>query len=164
VSDFPRSLKLVTIWLLIGLAVFLAVRAWQAQQMRPRIEVDGHTIEIRRGADGHYHWPGSVNGQRVDFLIDTGATTTTVPQALADELGLPSHGRVQGRTANGVVVGMLTRADVVLDGGVRLSQLRLVALPALGAPLLGMNVLSRLQWRQAGDRLVIDARMPSAAP
>jgi predicted aspartyl protease len=30
-------------------------------------------------------------------------------------------------------------------------------LPNLGAPLLGMNVMSRLRWRQQGDRLIIEA-------
>lgn len=162
-SELPRTLKLATVWLLIGVAVLLGVLAFESRQSRTRIEVSGGTIEIRRGPDGHYHWPGTVNGRRVDFLIDTGATTTTVPQSLADALDLPALGRVQGSTANGNVTGTLTRADLVLQGGVTLSNLRLVALPALQAPLLGMNVLGRLQWRQNGDRLIIDTRTPQSA-
>lgn len=159
-SDFPRALKLATVWLLIGVAVFLGVRAFEQQQARARIEVSGRTIELRRSLDGHYHWPGTINGRRVEFLIDTGATTTTVPQALADALDLPALGRVQGTTANGPVSGTLTRADIALEGGVAITNLRLIALPALQAPLLGMNVLGRLQWRQSGDRLIIDAGAP----
>jgi aspartyl protease family protein len=162
-NEFPRTLKIATVWLVIGVAVFLGVRAFEAQQSRTRIEVSGNTIELRRGPDGHYHWPGTVNGRKVDFLIDTGATTTTVPQSLADALDLPSLGRVQGSTANGPVTGTLTRADISLEGGIALSNLRLIALPALGAPLLGMNVLGRLHWRQSGDRLIIDARPPQPA-
>ena len=161
-NDFPRTLKLATVWMLIGIAVFLGVSAWQANESRARIEVSGQTIEIRRSPDGHYHWPGTVNGRQVDFLIDTGATTTTLPQSLADALELPSLGRVQGSTANGPVTGTLTRADVTLEGGVSLTNLRLMALPALSAPLLGMNVLSRLQWRQSGDRLIIESAAPKA--
>lgn len=159
-SELSRTFKLATVWLLIGVGVFITVLLLQSRESRTRVSLatDG-AIEIRRGADGHYHWPGSVNGRRVDFLIDTGATTTTVPQSLADALDLPSLGKVQGSTANGTVVGTLTRADVVLEGGVRIDNLRLVALPQLsGAPLLGMNVLSRLSWRQQGDRLVIEPR------
>ena len=166
-NELPRALKRVTVWLLIGLAIFLATRGWQSHQARTRIEFADGLIEIRRSTDGHYHWPGTVNGRRVDFLIDTGATTTTVPQSLADALALPALGRVQGSTANGIVSGTLTRADVVLEGGVRLANLRLIALPALdGAPLLGMNVLSKLQWRQSDDRLIIESRPQagSAAP
>jgi aspartyl protease family protein len=164
VSEFPRGLKLTTIWLLIGTAVFLGVRAFEQQQARTRIEVSGRTIELRRAPDGHYHWPGAINGRKVDFLIDTGATTTTLPQSLADALELPALGRVHGTTANGPVSGTLTRADVTLEGGVAVSNLRLIALPALQAPLLGMNVLGRLQWRQSGDRLIIDAgATPSGA-
>ena len=130
-NEFPRTLKIATVWLVIGVAVFLGVRAFEAQQSRTRIEVSGDTIELRRGPDGHYHWPGTVNGRKVDFLIDTGATTTTVPQSLADALDLPSLGRVQGSTANGPVTGTLTRADISLEGGIALSNLRLIALPAL---------------------------------
>lgn len=161
-QDFPRTLKLATVWLLIGVAVFLGVRAWQARELASRIEVSGQTIELRRGPDGHYHWPGTINGRRVDFLVDTGATTTTVPQSLADALDLPALGRVRGSTANGPVTGTLTRADVSLDGGVALSNLTLMALPALSAPLLGMNVLSRLHWRHSGDRLIIETAAPAS--
>ena len=34
--------------------------------------------------------------------------------------------------------------------------MRIVALPALGSPLLGMDVLGKLQWRQSDGVLSID--------
>ena len=37
-----------------------------------------------------------------EALVDTGATWTTVPRSLADELELPSIGQVTGRTAGGL--------------------------------------------------------------
>jgi aspartyl protease family protein len=49
----------------------------------------------------------------------------------------------------------------VLEGGVRADRLRLVALPQLGAPLLGMDVLGKLRWRQSDGVLHVDLR---AAP
>ena len=46
-------------------------------------------------------------------------------------------------------MGELVRADLVLDGGVRVDRLAIVALPGLGErPLLGMDVLGRLHWQQ----------------
>ena len=36
-----------------------------------------------------------------DALVDTGATWTTIPRSLADELQLPAIGEVTGRTAGG---------------------------------------------------------------
>ncbi len=155
-NDLPRGLKIVTVWLLIGTGLFLAVQAFQAQRQRARFEVDGTQLRIARAADGHYHWPARVNGHAVDFLIDTGATTSALPAALAQRLDLPMEGRVASQTAGGAVSGTVVRADLELQGGVRIERMRIVALPALASPLLGMDVLGKLSWRQAGGELVID--------
>ncbi len=159
-ADFPRSLKHVTLWLLIGTAVFLAAQAWQARQLRSRISSDGGVVELRRGADGHFHWPGRVNGQPVVFLVDTGATRSALPQALAERAGLQPEGRVQSSTAGGVVQGYSARANLLLDGGVRADRLPVTVLPALAAPLLGMDVLGRLQFSQTDG--VLRLRPPGA--
>lgn len=159
--DLSRTFKLVTLWLLLGLGVFLGVQAWQHQQEKTRFQADGGVIEIRRGPDGHYHWPGSINGRSVDFLIDTGATSTAISAALARELQLEALGSVQSNTAGGVVTGQVVRADVVLEGGVTAERLQITALPGLGErPLLGMDVLGRLRWTQEPGVLRIELRQP----
>ncbi|HEY0855981.1 MAG TPA: retropepsin-like aspartic protease [Albitalea sp.] len=155
-SEPPHTLKVVTGWLLVGLAVFLAMQWWLREQQQTRFAVQGGVIEIRRAADGHYHWPGTINGRHIDFLVDTGATGTAIPAALARELDLPVGAQVRSSTAGGVVVGFETRADITLQGGVRAERLRITALPALDSPLLGMNVLGRLHWRQRDGVLSID--------
>ena len=161
-QDLPRSFKLVTVWLLLGLPVFLAIQAWQHRQAQTRFKVEGELIEIRRSPDGHYHWPGSINGRPVDFLIDTGATLTAVSSVLAQELKLDSLGPVRSSTAGGIVTGNLVRVDIRLQGGVQADRLRVVALPGLGdRPLLGMDLLGRLKWSQASGVLRIDARTAS---
>jgi aspartyl protease family protein len=156
-SELPRGLKHATLWLLLGTAVFLAVQAWLARQRQPQITLDGGQITLRRGADGHFHWPGTVNGVAVQFLVDTGATRTALPQALAARAGLEAEGTVRSATAGGTVAGQLARADVVLQGGVNALRLPVTVLPDLGAPLLGMDVLSRLQFSQADGVLRLQA-------
>lgn len=157
-TEFPRTLKIATVWLLLGLALFLGFRALEAQQQRARFSHEGGVIEIRRADDGHYHWPARLNGRAVDFLVDTGATRSAISAALADELQLEAIGRVDSSTAGGVVRGHVARADLVLDGGVRIERLPLVVLPALGdKPLLGMDVLGRLRWQQQDGVLRIEA-------
>lgn len=162
-TEFPRTLKIVTVWLVLGGAIFLGLQAWQAEQRRMRFSAgsDG-AIEIRRSADGHYHWPGRVNGVAVEFLVDTGATATALPQALAERAGLVAEGRVTSSTAGGVVQGVHARADIALDGGVRAERLRVTVLPGLASPLLGMDVLSRLHLTQGDGVLRLQAR--PAAP
>jgi aspartyl protease family protein len=162
-NELPRSLKVVTVWLLAGVTMFLAVQAWMAEQQRTRFELSGQQLTLRRAADGHYHWPARVNGHAVDFLVDTGATRSALPAGLARALALPAEGPVRSQTAGGTVQGEVVRADLELQGGVRIERLRIVALPALGAPLLGMDVLGKLHWRQADGELIVDLGRGAAA-
>lgn len=155
-TEPPRTLKIVTGWLLLGLVVFLGVQWWLREQQQTRFQAAAGVIEIRRGPDGHYHWPGTINGRPVDFLVDTGATGTAIPASLARELGLPLGESVRSSTAAGMTTGHLTRIDLELQGGVRAERLRVTALPGLEVPLLGMNVLGRLHWRQREGVLTID--------
>lgn len=156
-TDLPRSLKLITVWLLVGVLVFIGVQWWQRHAQRTHFEARGDAVEIRRSGDGHYHWPGRINGRAVDFLIDTGATGTAIPASLARELNLPTLGTVQSNTAGGRVTGQVVRADLELQGGVSVRRLAVVALPGLGAnPLLGMDVLGKLRWQQRDAVLRIE--------
>ncbi len=157
-NELPRGLKVVTVWLLLGLALFLGVQSWLSQQQRTRFEITGSEVHIRRAPDGHYHWPATVNGHAVDFLVDTGATRSALPAGLARRLQLPVEGHSLSQTAGGSVRGEIVRADLVLQGGLRVERLRITALPELSAPLLGMDVLGRLHWRQADGELIFDLR------
>jgi aspartyl protease family protein len=150
-QELPRSLKLFTVWLLLGTLVFLGVQWWQHRAQQARFHAGEGAVEIRRGDDGHYRWPGRINGHAVEFLIDTGATGTAISTVLARELGLEPLGAVRSSTAGGVVTGQRVRADIELQGGVGVQRLAIVALPQLGdSPLLGMDVLGRLHWQQRG--------------
>ncbi len=157
-DDLPHTLKLATVWLLIGAAVFVGFQFWQHEAAKSRFHASGEVIEIRRADDGHYHWPGRLNGRRVDFLVDTGASGVAIPAALAKELRLEGEGSVRSSTAGGLVRGEIVRADLVLEGGVAAERLRIVVLPALDDPLLGMDVLGRLHWQQRDGVLRIDLR------
>jgi len=155
-NELPGWVKHGTVWLLLALGVFLGVQAWMRQEAATRFVVDGGTVEIRRAADGHYHWPGRIDGRSVEFLVDTGASGTAIPVALARDLGLPTLGSVRSQTAGGVVSGTVVVGHLQLQGGVSAERLRMVALPGLAAPLLGMDVLGRLRWQQGEGLLRID--------
>jgi len=160
-AELPRSFKLVGIWLLLGAVVFVGIQWWLHRAQQARFQAADDAVEIRRSDDGHYHWPGRINGRSVDFLIDTGATGTAIPAALARELRLESLGEVESNTAGGVVTGHIVRADIELRGGVRVDRLRVVALPQLGdSPLLGMDVLGKLRWQQRDAVLRIEPNSP----
>jgi aspartyl protease family protein len=153
-----RSWKLITVWLLIATALFLAVQAMQHRAERSRFSFDAASgrIELKRAPDGHFHWPGRVNGVAVDFLVDTGATSTALPLSLAQQAGLTLDGSVRSSTAGGVVEGRVARADVSLQGGVTVERLRVAVLPRLDAPLLGMDVISKLRLSQRDGVLTLE--------
>ena len=155
-DDLPRTLKFATIWLVLGAVVFVGYEWRRHEALKATFTTAGGVVEIRRGDDGHYHWPGTLNGSRVDFLVDTGASGVAIPAALAERLGLVGEGTVRSSTAGGWATGRVVRADLALDGGVRAERLRMVALPNLASPLLGMDVLGRLRWQQHDGALRIE--------
>ncbi|MEY4563568.1 MAG: hypothetical protein RLZZ618_2845 [Pseudomonadota bacterium] len=162
-NEFPRTLKMVTVWLLVGCFVYFVFAYFDKGRVRSRFSAVGDIVEIQRGPDGHYHWPGSINGHSVEFLIDTGATGTALSSGLASQLGLEGKGTVMSQTAGGLATGEVMRADITLRGGVRVENLRVVALPGLGdSPLLGMDVLGKLRWKQHNGVLTFDLREDSA--
>lgn len=151
----------MTVWLLIGLAIFLGIKVWEREREASRFQLAGEVIVLTRSPDGHFHWPGRVGDIEVDFLVDTGATSTALPQALAERAGLKPLGAVRTHTAGGTAEGFAARADIALQGGVRADRLPVAVLPHLGAPLLGMDVLGRLHFSQKPGELRIQ---PSPSP
>ena len=154
--DFPPKLKIATVWLVLGAGVFMAVQAWQAQSRAATFTAQGGRIELPRARDGHFYWQGRVNGESVEFLVDTGATGSALPERLARRLGLQAEGEQDSSTAGGKVTSGVVRVDIELEGGVHAGNLAVLAMPNLDVPLLGMDVLGRLQWQQSDGRLRID--------
>jgi aspartyl protease family protein len=160
--DLPSGLRLTVIWLLIGTAVFLGIQAMLSQAERSRFSFNAASgaVELKRAPDGHFHWPGRLNGVDVVFMVDTGATSTAIPRELADQLKLREEGRVTSSTAGGVVNGTWSRADLVLEGGPSVERLRVTVLPRLEAPLLGMDVLSKMRFTQSDGVLRLQSGPP----
>ncbi len=163
-QELPRTLKILTVYGLVFVLLFLGFQWWQAEQRRPRLITDaaGQTqIVLPRDRTGHYFWVGEINGKEVEFLVDTGASQTSVSRELAQELGLKEEGSMSFSTANGVVRGGLTSATISLEGGLRFERQRMAVLPKMDRTgLLGMDVLGKLKLEQQGKELRITAVRP----
>lgn len=112
-------------------------------------------IRLRRHKDTHYYWSGAINKVAVRFLVDTGATTTCLPEKITKQLQLVARGTRTTTTANGNVQVNIVCANISLEGGKQVANLHMNSLPSLSEPLLGMDVLGTMHWTHEGDVLVI---------
>lgn len=112
-------------------------------------------IVLKRGPDGHYRAPGHINGQPVDFLVDTGATVVALPESLAGRLGLRSNQAQRVHTANGETIAYALRVDTVELAGASASNVAAHIVPGMTGDeaLLGMSFLSRFEITIAGDEM-----------
>tara|TARA_R110002126_G_scaffold98045_14_gene228112 strand:- start:6632 stop:7153 length:522 start_codon:yes stop_codon:yes gene_type:complete len=117
------------------------------------------TVLIRNRA-GHYVGTALLNGQPVEFMLDTGATTVAIAQTTAEKLGLPRGRAIQVATANGLTTAYLSQIDSIQLGDIVLQQVSASIVPNLGGAeiLLGMSALNQLEFRQQGNQLTLIQR------
>lgn len=138
-------------WVLIFVAVIAAIGVWDdiraTVMSRQTVSQDSGQITVPRSPDGHYYLTLEVNGEPIEFLVDTGATHIILNQADAETVGLnPKNMIFSGTayTANGVVSTASVRLDEMaigphVDTRVRAS----VNGGELFQSLLGMSYLQR---------------------
>lgn len=152
--------------MLLFWALFIGAGAWWfhgflEQQRNPNAHLvnavtgQDDSVVLERNRSGHFMATGRINGEPVEFLLDTGATYVAVPADMADRLGLERAGSAWFNTANGRVRGDLTTLDEVSLGGFTAGQVRGSISPGLDGEvaLLGMSFLNRF------DIEIRDARM-----
>jgi aspartyl protease family protein len=123
---------------------------------------NSRSVVVRRNAEGRFQIGGRVNGQRVAFVIDTGASVIALTTEAAATLGIHPADRdftTQVRTANGTVNAAPIVLDTVEVDDLELHNIAALVLPdeALRDNLLGMSFLSRLRhWEFANGELVLE--------
>ena len=133
---------------------------------RLRSEATGEPVEVGRqiripmAIDGHFWVEGQVNDVPVRFLIDSGATMTTVDQATAMQTGLridPNRGQLV-RTGNGIIRVALGRARTLNVKDIERENMAIHVAANDDLNVLGMNWLSTLRrWSVEGRWLILEA-------
>jgi len=164
-----QTLKMMLAWALIFAAIFavIALRHDFLALGRRIIsevtgsagqQVQGGELRIRRSDDGHFWADAQVNGRPIRFMIDSGATTTTLSAAAARGAGVePSDGfGVMVDTANGTVMMQRARVARFGLGPIAREDLAVHIAPNDMVNVIGMNLLSSLRgWGVEGDILVL---------
>ena len=135
---------------------------WVAQRLRAEalgtpVE-QGRETRIPMAIDGHFWVDARVNGHDVKFLIDSGATTTTIDRNTAKAVGVEVSPRrdLYVRTGNGVIRVASGRADDLTIGGITRRDVALEIADNDDLNVLGMNYLSSLsRWGVEGRWLVL---------
>jgi aspartyl protease family protein len=120
------------------------------------------TLSIPRDGRGHFATEGRIDGQRIAFMVDTGASVIALNESSAARFGLrPSRNdyRATVSTANGTVKAAPTRLAMVDVGGLIVRDVDAMVLPdeALSENLLGLSFLSKLRrFEYANGKMVLE--------
>ena len=121
----------------------------------------GGRIVLTAGSGGHFVTQGSINGQAVQFMVDTGATSVALGRADADRIGIDYRSAPQGRssTANGSVTVWRVMLSSVRIGEVEIRNVEATILPAgMTYVLLGNSFLTRFQMKRENDVMTLERR------
>lgn len=122
--------------------------------------VEGEEVRIPMAIDGHFWVQGSLNGVPVRFLVDSGATVTTIGRDTATKARVAvSSDRDQiVRTGNGMLRVASGRADRLSVGPIKRSDVGLHVADNEDLNVLGMNYLSTLErWGVEGRWLILQS-------
>lgn len=122
----------------------------------------GRSVSIARDGRGHFQTEGRIDGQRVGFMVDTGASVIALNESSAARIGVrPSQNDYNATvtTANGKIKAARTRLAMVDVGGLVVRDVDAMVLPdeALSENLLGLSFLSKLKrFEFANGRMVLE--------
>ncbi|HEY0164030.1 MAG TPA: TIGR02281 family clan AA aspartic protease, partial [Sphingomicrobium sp.] len=161
-----KVVKMALAWVAIfavGFLLFSFRSEFSSVGQRLRAEATGTPIEtggvvrIPVGEDGHYWAWAKLNGKDVRFMVDSGASVTTVSRPTAIAAGMPIGAeRTMVSTANGRAWMVKGRADSLAVGSIRRTQFPVDINEGDDTYLLGMNFLTSLSgWGVGGSYLVL---------
>lgn len=123
----------------------------------PIVVAGGAEVRVPMAIDGHFWVEGEVNGMAVKFLVDSGATMTTISRRDAREAGLAiddTRGQMV-RTGNGMIRVSIARATSLRVASIERRDVG-VHVADDDLSVLGMNFLSSLDgWSVKGRWLVM---------
>ena len=118
-------------------------------------------LVIPRARDGHFYAPGTVNGQAVTFMVDTGASLVSVSEPLAQAASIRGGVTTLFHTANGTHPGRVVDGVRVTVGPVSVSSVKVGVGLRMGddqQALLGQSFLSKFDLSMNQSQMVLRAR------
>ncbi len=126
------------------------------------VSYSSRSISIPRDGRGHFQTEGRIDGQRIGFMVDTGASVVALNETSAARFGLRpgrSEYNASVTTANGTIKAARSRIPAIEIGGLVVRDVDAMVLPdaALSENLLGLSFLSKLKrFEYANGQLVLE--------
>ena len=120
------------------------------------------SVSIARDPRGHFQTDARIEGQRIGFMVDTGASLIALNEKSAARFGLrpsPADYKTNVSTANGTIKAARTRLAMVEIDGLIVRDVDAMVLPddALSENLLGLSFLSKLKrFEYADGKMVLE--------
>lgn len=162
-SGFAKSFTWIA-WIIgIALLVFVFQDILDSQynpNQDPALSLQSNgkaAVTLKQNRQGHYVTNGAINGEKVTFLLDTGATQVSIPQHIADKLSLTAGNGYRVQTANGSITVYKTQINELRIGNIYLYNVAAHINPSMDADeiLLGMSALKRVEFSQTGKQLIL---------
>ena len=118
-------------------------------------------ITLAADSRGHFVSSGTINGQVMQYMVDTGASTVAIGRTDADRMGLnyQSGQPVRVNTANGVAQGWRMKIDSLRIGEVEVFGVDAIITPQpMPYVLLGNSFLAGFQMTRINDQMVLEKR------
>jgi aspartyl protease family protein len=117
---------------------------------------NSRSVVISPGRNGHFQVEGRIDGRRLDFMVDTGASVIALTERDAASLGIHPAQRdyvAMVKTANGTVRAAPVELNMVEIDDLMVHNVAAMVLPdgALSDNLLGLSFLSRLHRFEYSD-------------
>lgn len=153
------------IWVLIFVGMIAGYGLWSDIQrdLAPRQSVlSTGQVEVPRMFDGHFYLTARLNGEPVEFVVDTGATDVVLTKADALRIGIDLDALTytgSAMTANGMVRTARARIDRISVGEIEDRNLEVwINEGEMDRSLLGMAYLRRFSRIEIADDTLILTR------
>ena len=121
----------------------------------------GRSVTLRDDSRGHYRTEARVDGMKIEFLVDTGATAVMLSANTAAKLGIrPARSDYTAKvmTGNGEIRAAVVQLNKIELGDITVRDVRALVYSdeKTEIDLLGMTFLSRVRWTHDRGRLIIE--------
>ncbi len=158
-EEFAQKTSMVWIavfWLAVMGVMYLGLTHYTSQ--RQTVVTSQGVMTIKKDRDGHFYIPGSINGQGVMFVVDTGATLISVSDDIARLAKLPQGEPAQFNTAAGSRMGTIVSGVTVQVGSMSVTNMRVGTGLQMGTgkeALLGQNFLNKFKIRIEDNEMTL---------